>query len=49
MRILHLARQFAVVHGNDNDILGKMARELQDLIDTDYPEIQKLDADDEQN
>lgn len=38
-RLLHLARQFAEVHIGDGDVLGRMARELLSLIDSERPDI----------
>ena len=44
-RILHLARELAMVHIGDGDILGTIARELREEIDDTFPKIKDLPND----
>jgi len=45
LRLLHLAYQFAMVHIQDSDILGKMAKELHSLVLKEEPKVKSLEPD----
>jgi len=47
-RIIHIAYQFAEVHRSDHDILGRMARELIELVNELHPGVKDMEPDDEE-
>ena len=48
VRMLWLAPQLAEVHGNDNDVLGNIARELLEFRDKHFPELANFPRIDEE-
>ena len=46
--MLWLAPQLAEVHGNDNDVLGNIARELLEFRDKHFPELANFPRIDEE-